>query len=109
MFEEGQQRRVGASIIPCHTCDMPLPEDRDMLNRRRALAQVVRARRKALGLSRQELADRAGCGLQTINRVESAVRSTSLDRAYHIAQGLDMTLPALFNAMEEHPVWPAGG
>jgi transcriptional regulator with XRE-family HTH domain len=79
-----------------------------MLDRRRALAEVVRARRKALGLSRQELADRARCDLQTINRVESAVRSTRLDRAYNIAEGLDLTLPALFQAMEEHPVWPAG-
>ena len=80
-----------------------------MFNKRRALAQVVRARRKALGLTQQELADRARCDLQTINRIENAARSTRLERAYGVAEGLGMSLPALFRTMEEHPCWPTGG
>jgi transcriptional regulator with XRE-family HTH domain len=88
---------------------MPFPDDPNLFHKRLALAQVVRARRKALGLTQQQLAERSGCNLQTISRIENAARSTHLDRAYRVAEGLGMSLSALFIAMEERPCWPTTG
>jgi transcriptional regulator with XRE-family HTH domain len=49
-------------------------------------------RRLALGLNQQELADRVGCDRQTINRLENARYSPSLDRWFQVADALGVPL-----------------
>jgi len=68
--------------------------------RRLAFGQVVRARRKALGLSQEKLAERAGCDRQSINRVENAAYSPSLDRVFLLSNALGIGLADLFADME---------
>jgi putative transcriptional regulator len=62
---------------------------------------VVRARRKALGLSQEKLAERAGCDRQSINRVENAAYSPSLDRVFLLANALGVSLAELFADLEK--------
>ena len=51
---------------------------------------MVRAKRKSLGLSQEKLAEKAGCDRQSINRVENAAYSPSLDRVFKLADALGM-------------------
>lgn len=64
--------------------------------RRRAFGAAVRARRKTLGLSQEALAGLAGCDRQSINRVENAAYSPSLDRVFPLADALGCTVGDLF-------------
>jgi len=57
---------------------------------------VVRAKRKSLGLSQEKLAEKAGCDRQSINRVENAAYSPSLDRVFKLADALGLSLSDLF-------------
>jgi transcriptional regulator with XRE-family HTH domain len=66
--------------------------------RREALARAVRARRTALGLTQGQVAQRVGCDRQTINRVEHAQVSPSLDRWLLIADALEIPLAELIAA-----------
>jgi putative transcriptional regulator len=61
---------------------------------------VVRAKRKSLGLSQEKLAERAGCDRQSINRVENAAYSPSLDRVFKLADALGMSLSDLFGEFD---------
>jgi len=61
---------------------------------------VVRAKRKSLGLSQEKLAERAGCDRQSINRVENAAYSPSLDRVFKLADALGMSLSDLFDEFD---------
>jgi putative transcriptional regulator len=61
---------------------------------------VVRAKRKALGLSQEKLAEKAGCDRQSINRVENAAYSPSLDRVFKLADALGMSLSDLFDEFD---------
>lgn len=69
--------------------------------RRLSFAAVVRARRKSLGLSQEKLAEKAGCDRQSINRVENAAYSPSLDRIFKLADALEVNLPDLFHDFED--------
>jgi transcriptional regulator with XRE-family HTH domain len=64
--------------------------------RRLSFGAVVRAKRKSLGLSQEKLAEKAGCDRQSINRVENAAYSPSLDRVFKLADALGMSLSDLF-------------
>jgi transcriptional regulator with XRE-family HTH domain len=66
--------------------------------RREALARTVRARRSALGLTQGQVAQRVGCDRQTINRVEQAQVSPSLDRWFAVAEALEVPLASLIAA-----------
>jgi putative transcriptional regulator len=61
---------------------------------------VVRAKRKSLGLSQEKLAERAGCDRQSINRVENAAYSPSLDRVFKLADALGLSLSDLFDEFD---------
>ena len=61
---------------------------------------VVRAKRKSLGLSQEKLAEKAGCDRQSINRVENAAYSPSLDRVFKLADALGMSLSDLFEEFD---------
>jgi transcriptional regulator with XRE-family HTH domain len=66
--------------------------------RREALGRAVRARRAALGLTQGQVAKRVGCDRQTINRVEHAQVSPSLDRWFALAEALEIPLTSLISA-----------
>jgi putative transcriptional regulator len=61
---------------------------------------VVRAKRKSLGLSQEKLAEKAGCDRQSINRVENAAYSPSLDRVFKLADALGLSLSDLFDEFD---------
>jgi transcriptional regulator with XRE-family HTH domain len=68
--------------------------------RRLSFGSVVRAKRKSLGLSQEKLAEKAGCDRQSINRVENAAYSPSLDRVFKLADALGMSLSDLFDEFD---------
>lgn len=68
----------------------------------RDLGQVIRIRRKMLGLSQEKLGLRAGVDRQTINRAENAAHALLLPRLKFIAEVLGWTLVELFLAVEEY-------
>jgi transcriptional regulator with XRE-family HTH domain len=68
--------------------------------RRLSFGAVVRARRKALGLSQEKLAEKAGCDRQSINRVENAAYSPSLDRVFKLCDALGVGLAGLFEEFD---------
>jgi transcriptional regulator with XRE-family HTH domain len=62
----------------------------------------VRSRRLTLGLSQEELARRASCDRQTINRLEQAHHSASLDQWFLVAAALGVSLADLIDQSEPH-------
>jgi transcriptional regulator with XRE-family HTH domain len=68
--------------------------------RRLSFGAVVRAKRRSLGLSQEKLAERAGCDRQSINRVENAAYSPSLDRVFKLADALGLSLSELFEEFD---------
>ncbi|GAC1538905.1 MAG: hypothetical protein NVS2B7_10280 [Herpetosiphon sp.] len=54
----------------------------------RAFGQWLKQRRKALDLTQEELAERVGCAVETIRKIEAGQRRPSRDIAEHIAQEL---------------------
>lgn len=56
----------------------------------------VRALRKALGLSQEELSKRCGVSRQTINAIENQKYDPSLPLAFQLARILGTTVDALF-------------
>ncbi len=79
---------------------MPPSPNASVQRRRLAFGSVVRAKRKSLGLSQEKLAERAGCDRQSINRVENAAYSPSLDRVFKLADALGMSLSDLFDEFD---------
>ena len=51
----------------------------------------IRALRKSLGLSQEELAKRCGVSRQTINAIENNKYDPSLALAFHLARELETT------------------
>ena len=83
---------------------MPASPNPSVQTRRLAFGRAVRVRRKALGLSQEKLAERAGCDRQSINRVENAAYSPSLDRVFLLADALGVGLAELLGDIDEaHP------
>lgn len=58
---------------------------------RRAFGRAVRIRRVGLGLSQEKLAERVGWDRQSINRIENAQFSPSLDRVFLLAAALGVS------------------
>jgi transcriptional regulator with XRE-family HTH domain len=58
--------------------------------------RAVRARREALGLSQEKLAELARCDRQSISRVENAAYSPALDRIILLAEALRVPVADLF-------------
>ena len=58
--------------------------------------RVVRAYRLGAGLSQEQLAEKAGCDRQSINRVENAAYSPSLPRIFRLADALGVPVGDLF-------------
>lgn len=56
----------------------------------------IRALRKSLGLSQEELAKRCGVSRQTINAIENNKYDPTLSLAFHLARELESTVDVLF-------------
>ncbi len=56
----------------------------------------IRALRKALGLSQEELAKACGVSRQTINAIENNKYDPTLALAFHLAKTLGITVDELF-------------
>jgi transcriptional regulator with XRE-family HTH domain len=63
--------------------------------RRRAFGNAIRARRQELGLSQEQLADRAGIERKSVSRVETGAYSPSVDRLWNICDALGVLPRAL--------------
>ena len=57
----------------------------------------IRARRKELGLSQEELARRCGVSRQTVNAIENNKYDPTLALAFHLARELGTTVDDLFS------------
>ena len=57
----------------------------------------IRERRKALGLSQEELARRCGVSRQTVNAIENNKYDPTLALAFHLAKELETTVDQLFS------------
>ena len=58
----------------------------------------IRAKRKELGLSQEELAKRCGVSRQTVNAIENNKYDPTLTLAFHLAKELGTTVDSLFHA-----------
>jgi len=65
--------------------------------RRNALGAAVRNRRQFLGLSQEQLAERAGVERKSVSRVETGAYSPSIDRLWDICDALEVSLPVLLS------------
>ena len=73
-----------------------------MIDIKSRFGTAVRIRRKGLGISQEQLAERAGLHRTYVADVERGARNLSLASIEKLAQGLDVPIPALFPP-------PAGG
>lgn len=60
------------------------------------MENTIKARRKALGLSQEELARRCGVTRQTINAIENNKYAPTLALAFRLGQALQTPLEELF-------------
>ena len=60
------------------------------------MENIIRNRRKELGLSQEELARRCGVSRQTINAIENNKYDPALSLAFRLASELLLTVDALF-------------
>lgn len=66
-----------------------------------AFGAVVRARRKALGLSQESLAERATVHPTYVSRIEGGNKNPSLGVAARLAEALELSLWMLIREAEE--------
>ena len=60
------------------------------------MENVIRDRRKELGLSQEELAKRCGVSRQTVNAIENNKYDPPLALAFKLARELQLTVDGLF-------------
>jgi transcriptional regulator with XRE-family HTH domain len=68
---------------------------------RKSLGKVVQQRRNQLGLTQQQLADRAELHRTYISDVERGARNLSLESIYQISKGLSLRASTLFAQAED--------
>ena len=61
------------------------------------MENTIRARRKELGLSQEELAKQCGVSRQTINAIENNKYDPTLALAFALAKALGLTVDTLFH------------
>lgn len=60
------------------------------------MENIIRQRRKALGLSQEALAKKCGVSRQTVNAIENNKYDPTLSLAFRMAEELDLTVDELF-------------
>ena len=61
------------------------------------MENIIRQRRKELGLSQEELAKRCGVSRQTVNAIENKKYDPTLALAFRLAGELQVTVDQLFS------------
>lgn len=61
------------------------------------MKNAIRERRKARGISQEELARQCGVSRQTINAIENDKYDPTLSLAFRLAKALETTVDALFS------------
>ena len=61
------------------------------------MENIIRQRRKELGLSQEELAKRCGVSRQTVNAIENNMYDPTLALAFRLAGELQVTVDQLFS------------
>ena len=61
------------------------------------MENIIRSRRKELGLSQEDLARQCGVSRQTVNAIENNKYDPSLSLAFHLARELQLTVDELFS------------
>ena len=77
----------------------------DAAELRGCFGNIVRARRKGLGISQEELAERAGLHRTYVADIERGARNPSLESISKLARALELSIAALFSSSD--PVAPA--
>ena len=62
------------------------------------MENIIRQRRKELGLSQEELAKRCGVSGQTVNAIENNKYDPTLSLAFKLARELEIRVDELFSA-----------
>ncbi|MBT61854.1 MAG: transcriptional regulator [Puniceicoccaceae bacterium] len=65
-----------------------------------AFAEILRIRRKELGLSQQKLADKTGISANFISSCERSIRQPSLNTIFLLAYGLEISPSDLVKQVE---------
>lgn len=60
--------------------------------KRQKVASIIQTARVQKGWTQKELADRMGCQVQTVNKIENARYSPNADILYQLLEALDITL-----------------
>lgn len=60
------------------------------------MENIIRSRRKELGLSQEELAKKCGVSRQTVNAIENNKYDPTLTLAFSLAKELQVTVDELF-------------
>ena len=73
------------------------------INSTEVLGQAIRARRKELGYSQQQMADYCGCGTRFISDLENGKETIQFGKALGVASmlGLDLSIDVRGGAMSE--------
>ncbi len=70
-----------------------------------SVGKRIRQRRKELGLSQSELANRIGVKFQQVQKYETGVNRVAASRLWNIAETLQVAITYFFNDLEM--AWPA--
>jgi len=76
-------------------------EDKDTEAVKEAFGKVLRLKRKALGLSQEELAARSGIAMRYVSLLECNQRQPTISTLYLLSQGLGISLTEFVSEIEE--------
>ena len=93
----------GGSGFPDQKCRQPMEAHEEDLQ----LYGKIQARRKALGLSQEELAQRMGVSRQSVTKWETGLSAPDLDRLVELADTLGVSLDYLLRDQADAPEGPA--
>lgn len=71
-----------------------------MLSLDQHIGRIIRARRRLLGLTQSQLAEKLGVRFQQVQKYESGLNRTSATRLYEIAKAMDMRMGEFFETWE---------
>ena len=66
----------------------------------KALIATLQSERKALGISHEKLAEKAGISRQAIGKIEAGERNPTMQTIYKLAKAMDMTLEEFVRKMQ---------
>lgn len=79
----------------------PSMEDKNTDVIKEAFGKVLRLKRKALGLSQEELAARSGIAMRYVSLLECNQRQPTISTLYLLSQGLEISLAEFASEIEK--------